>query len=810
MRFSTNLGLPPNAHPLTLIDLEETLARLWKDIEEGSLLGFDTETSGLESDGLDVICHYICLSTTSVRAAIPVSGKYEGFMRPVGDFLLKTQEYHVGFNIIYDWNVLYGYTKHRLKWDEPLDFHTCFADGMTLFCRFDEEGEETYGGRGLKDRCRFYLGMPMAEFDWILAVGGVVEAMKQDPVRALDYCTRDGWAHLALGVRGKQIAEQLPWCERCPKCKEYMFEYDSYRRTYICPTHGEQKGEKLTVMDWHRELDVPFLITLHRMERRGMTLDLEYLADAGPKMLQAAASLKKTMMSKVRKAQLENGIEPYSINPNSSAQLQKYLFTEFEGDKKVGLGLPFVKKTKSGAASTDADSLEKALVKYNPPGLQELLSLRDIQKVYKTYIVGLQESLSDFTGRVHGTFRPITKTGRLASRNPNLQNLPARDLKVDVEPELALPSFEELMSAGFSAEEINTRYEEMLRDPLYSPSHIEVSVRRAIAAPKGRLIVDADYAQLEVRLTAIESEDENLINVINDGTDMHCYTAAKAFNSSYDRMYEAKAWDDNDPAPRLAAFHSCLELPEIINPSRNEGRFGYMTSSDRELLKSLAESSLNCSSWDEVSEAIGEDQKDQVLRWLHAGDQELLNLRSSAKSAIFGIIYGIGATGLAVQITKATGEVCDPEFAKELIDSIKFEIFPGIGEMLNRFQRTVQRYGYVRTRMGRYRHPAAAHSGDRMARARARRQSMNSPIQGLAADVVQRAMIAVDRDPLLQELNFQLLLQVHDELVGSAPEEHAQEALDRMIYLMRTAHGMKTAVPLDASGKVADNWGDAH
>ena len=803
MRFTTKSQLPPNLHPQNLKELEECFALLSADIEKGSLLGFDTETSGLESDGLDVLCHYVCLSTINWRAAIPTSGEFAKLMRPVADFLIKTQDLHCGYNIIYDWNVLYGYTAYQLKWEEPLDLQRCYADGFTLINRFDEEGEETYKGRSLKDRARYYVGIPMAEFDWILNVGGVVEAMAQDPVKALDYCTRDGYCPVAVVTQGAKIAAQLEWCESCPECGKYMYTIDRESGLYECVDHGPREGHPLTILDWHRELDVPFLKVLQNMQRRGITIDVDYLESITPDSVAALVSEKQKFLRETRAAIAAKGQEPWDVNPKSADHLKRYLFRT--------LGLKALSKTKSGGEGTSRKDLKNLLVMHNPPGLHTLMKMRDLDKVFGTFVTGLQKTLSPNTGRLHGRFRPETATGRLASQNPNLQNIPARDLELKIDPVLELPSIEYLVDTqGFDKKEAEAYLEELADNPSYQEKEIKIAVRKAIIAKPGYKLVNCDYAQLEVRLTAIESGDPDLIGVINNGIDMHCYTASKAFTSAipwldYELIYEATRWKDGDKSYRLAA---CQKMAD--NPQEAYGaRLSFLSAKDKEVAGRCLALSKGHEDWESFEESIPLEDREQFVNWMCVDDKRLKNLRSSAKSAIFGIIYGIGPTGLAVQITDATGEVCDPKFARELIHSIKYQIFPGIGKMLDRYQYTLKTYGFVRTRMGRYRHPAATNSGDPGARARALRQSMNSPIQGLASDVVQMAMIAIEKDTRLNEMGFELLLQVHDELMGQVPEEHADEALEIMSDIMRTAHGMVTPVLLDVSGDTAYCWSDA-
>lgn len=387
------------------------------------------------------------------------------------------------------------------------------------------------------------------------------------------------------------------------------------------------------------------------------------------------------------------------------------------------------------------------------------------------------------------------------SWDPNLQNIPVRDLTAIRPP--AVPGAPDTPEEGAKLWGISVdEAVEELTNPDYHPTSFVINIRKAVRAPPGKKLACADYSQLEVRLTAHESGCKELIRVINEGTDMHCYTASRAFSLPYDVLYEAKATSDGDMKPRYERLAQLRAAgADWFNAPASTHLFSHLGGADRQKLIMSTSELLQA----EEDQAV----LDALLDVLGGRDKYFKEKRYAAKAANFGIIYGIGATGLAAQITDATGVICSPEEAKELIDSILEETFPGVGDMIRRLRSQVHQRGYVRTAMLRYRHPAGIFSGDPGKRAQARRQAQNTPIQGAAADVVNRAMLAIDVDEYLKDLGYEMIVQVHDEILGECPEENAEEALARKMYLMESSHGLITPVPLVATGNTGYTWGDA-
>ena len=805
MRFTASADIPDSEH---IQDMEDVL-EFCEYIEAGDdPIGFDTETSGLDFDGLGVQVYVVCIADRRRRAALFLT---EENTPRIMDMLVRTQHRHCGFNVIYDWNAIYGHTRFHLGWDKPVHLTECWADGMKLWCLFDEEGEETYGQKGLKARVRHYLDLPMNDFDDVINKGGIPNAMQLDPIKTLDYCTRDAWAHLGVCLLGKELTEQYPWVHACSVCNSPAYG-KGVRGKVVCAEHGEvDPGPELTMWDWHQMLDVPYLSLLQRMQVTGAPINWGYLESIEEPLRQAAQAKLREFQEEVNEALVRLGGEPKEINPNSTAQLQVLYHQDYDRGKRVGFGLPITTRTEGGEASMSSDTLKKLLVKHDAPGIARLLEYGKMSKIVGTFVTGILTRRFDRTDRLHGSFRPVTTTGRLRSRDPNMQNLPARSLRVILPPPVVyVPSREEMIEEwGLTEEEADIE----LARPDYQPIEKEISIRHSFRAPDGWKVLCADYSQLELRIVAVVSQCEKMIQAINDGMDLHCYAAAEAYadaveGMTYEHIYDAKQASDRDLSPRIQRLREFAAQEREMVPFLDVCLHEVPHHKRDDLIRPVRElSGLALRMSDD--EVVNHELFPKVLEALGAADKKLKALRSAAKSAIFGMIYGIGPTKLAYQITEATGVVTTPQEAKPLITSVKHTVFPGIGRMIERQQGTVREFGYVRTMMGRYRHPAGSTSGNPARRAQALRQAVNSPIQGSAADIVQMVMLYLDQDAQFRSWGGVIFNQVHDEIAALVREEHAEEGLARMQYIMETQHRLVTPVKFTTSGNYGDTWEEA-
>ena len=221
-----------------------------------------------------------------------------------------------------------------------------------------------------------------------------------------------------------------------------------------------------------QDMEIPLCSVLANMEKRGVLVDRGALARFGEMLTGRIADTQKAIY--------EQAGEEFNIL--SPKQLGHILFEK--------LGLPPIKKTKTGY-STNAEVLEK--LQYQHPIVSLVLEYRQLTKLNSTYVEGLSKVIAP-DGRIHTSFQnTVTATGRLSSTEPNLQNIPVR-------------------------------------------TALGAEMRTMFVSRPGWVLVDADYSQIELRLLAHMSGDEEMIRAFRDGVDIHTVTASQVFGVSPDRV----------------------------------------------------------------------------------------------------------------------------------------------------------------------------------------------------------------------------------------------------------------------------------
>lgn len=418
----------------------------------------------------------------------------------------------------------------------------------------------------------------------------------------------------------------------------------------------EQRMEKDGLLELFRQLEMPLLPVLAGMEQSGVAID----AAAFRAFLDDVQGRLDQLTAHVYE------LAGTQFNIRSAQQLGDVLFN--------GLGLPAPRKTKGGQASTSQQTLEKLAGQH--PVVDSILQYRKLEKMRSTYLDPLPR-LVDPQGRIHTTFnQKATATGRLSSSNPNLQNIP-------------------------------------VRGPLGK------RMRSCFIAGPGRLLVSADYSQVELRVLAHVSQDPALLEAFRNGEDIHARTAALVYDLP----------------------------PDQVSPDQ----------------------------------------------------------RRNAKTINFGLIYGMGAQKLAQELKISTTQ------AKDFIARY-FERLQGLKEFYEGVEASARKHGFVTTLGGRRRLLPDINSASGQAAALARRQAINTVIQGSAADIIKLAMLAVARDERLRELDARLLLQVHDELLLEVPADAAEEAGALVARLMQDVcpAGKELSVPLLVDWGTGHDWGAAH
>lgn len=182
-------------------------------------------------------------------------------------------------------------------------------------------------------------------------------------------------------------------------------------------------------------------------------------------------------------------------------------------------------------------------------------------------------------------------------------------------------------------------------------------------------------------------------------------------------------------------------------------------------------------------------------------DAVTADMRRQAKTANFGIIYGISAFGLSQRLNISRSD------AKNLIDGY-FQNFPKVKEYMESVIGNAQKTGYVQTIMGRRRYLSDINSNNAVVRGMAERNAINTPIQGSAADIIKVAMVKIHNELIKNNFRSKMVLQVHDELNFDVykPELEAVSS----IVKRNLENAVSLSVPLTVEMKSANNWLDAH
>ncbi|HHJ14250.1 MAG TPA: DNA polymerase I, partial [Gammaproteobacteria bacterium] len=182
-------------------------------------------------------------------------------------------------------------------------------------------------------------------------------------------------------------------------------------------------------------------------------------------------------------------------------------------------------------------------------------------------------------------------------------------------------------------------------------------------------------------------------------------------------------------------------------------------------------------------------------------DEVTPDQRRAAKAINFGLIYGMSAFGLAKQLGIPRNE------AQAYVD-LYFERYPGVRKYMEETRKRAHEQGYVETVFGRRLYLPELKSRNPQQRQYAERTAINAPMQGTAADIIKRAMVAVDDYIRCRDGRVHMVMQVHDELVFEIAEDEIEHSRDRIAELMTGAADLKVRLVVDIG--VGDNWNEAH
>ncbi|MBE0469666.1 MAG: DNA polymerase I [Methyloprofundus sp.] len=408
----------------------------WLDkLQAAELFAFDTETTSLDYIAAEIVGVSFAV-TVGEAAYVPLAHDYPGvpeqlsrteILQALKPLLESSAHKKVGQNLKYDANVLanYGIELRGIAQDTMLESYVI---------------DSTRTKHNMDDLAQVYLNRHTLHYEDVAGKGAKQIGFAEVPIeQAAQYAAEDADITLAL----HQVL--------APKLAEH---------------------EKLLAL--YENIEIPILSVLSRMERTGVLIDSDMLA-------QQSMELANHIMAIEQQAHEMAG---QSFNIASPKQIQEILY-----DK---LNLPVLKKTPKGQPSTAESVLQELAEDYPLPAL--ILKHRSMSKLKSTYTDKLPLQISPKTARVHTSYhQAVAATGRLSSSNPNLQNIPVRSVEGR-------------------------------------------KIRQAFIAPAGYKIVAADYSQIELRIMAHLSGDDGLLDAFAKGEDIHKATAADVFGVSIDQV----------------------------------------------------------------------------------------------------------------------------------------------------------------------------------------------------------------------------------------------------------------------------------
>lgn len=658
----------------TLIPDSEWLDTEEKVIEAGNylansprqLIAFDTETTGL-----DIARDYPLMFSIS-----------DGIRRFAS--MWDPWIYHPAIN---EW-VLKNKKIVKVGSDVKFDMHMSANRGIFLegdirdTVVMDWLGDENRWSHGLKDTASDHCGIKMKHFKEVFPM---IPKKKNRPIDT----PGDAILRKMSTAEGRTEAIEYAGLDAFATVKVHDFLVDRLSNDWINPEYN--------LWQYYCNWETDFTRVLWNMERRGFMICTGHLkAQIDPlnaEELRLLGELAKRL--------------GHPINPNSTPQLRALFFDElkYKPTKWTDGGKSGIKQP-----STDAEVLEE-FARAGCPYSKLILEARSVVKTRSTYIE-TPLALVDDNLRLHTKLlQQGTVTGRLSSREPNLQNLPR-------------------------------------------PDNDTCHIREAFIAPPGKVLLVADYEQLEMRIMAHFSQDPKMIKAITDGLDLHCFTVSLMYGVSYD-------------------------------------------------------------------EVVAAVKKKKSGAPLNDRDKLLIGYRQAAKATGFGLIYGIGPNKLAINLTEELKRTVDRAEAVGMIKNY-FRVFQGVKSFIDGTHQSCRENEFVRTLIGRKRRlPEINAKGGRDddddvnasgIAAMARRQSVNSIIQGTAADIAKSAMIRCEYDEELNTLGVIMLLQIHDELIFELDEDHGVIELARKRVKAIMEHpfpGHDLSVPLPTDDNIVYCWAHA-
>lgn len=523
--------------------------------------------------------------------------------------------------------------------------------------------------------------------------------------------------------------------------------YEWQRRQFEMP--GMEKLYNL-----FQTVEMPIVTVAAEMELRGVALDLEYSERLRRKYVAQQEQIQQQVQEELLR--LKPQIDAWRKSKEGQVLVGKKTKAD-QLDDPISISSPTqlailfydilkVKPVDSKKPrGTGVEELKKIAENTGNPLCKLILQSRGTEKLLGTYIEKLPAILNPKTGRLHGNFNQMgTDTGRFSSNNPNLQNI---------------------------------------------PSHAK-DIRLMFSASPGYSLVGADFSQAEPRLLAWYSQDEKMIEAYKNKRDLYATVAAEVYNNNYEDNLEFYA----------------------------DGTMNYEGKERRSFCKSIILGIMYGRGAASIAEQTGKTTEeaqsiiDQFYRGFPKVDQWVKQTREDCRQR--GYVEDLWGR------RRRLPDVQLPPYSVKLMHPEQYDRFnPLLGsvmsaddageQLLAKYQ---QQVASLRGRQDYQKLKAkAAEEGVEVTSnvafiSQAERQSVNARVQGGSATITKKAMIAVHNDPIMKQLDFHILLCIHDEIIGECPAENAEQAGNRLVELMLQAPQPDCMIPFKCDYDVTTHW----
>lgn len=632
-----------------------------------------------------------------------------------------------------------------------IHFKGKFINTVTMDWLYNELRE---GRHGLKDCAWDYCGIKMREFTEVFPLHRATKTTKADTAK-------DAILRKISTEEGFEDAKQYAGLDAYANAHVFFFLREKLKEI---DCFAPVDGRRWTLWDHFQLIEVPFTKLLWKLERRGLQISPGYFKQLEKKADKELKRLENELFRLVGKP----------INPRSVNQLRDYFFKHKQYVPK--------KFTESASGKNESVDIEvlKDLAHEGDPVAEVLLEHRAISKQLSTYIKGLPES-ADLNGRIHSTIRGHTTSGRLTSNDPNLQNITAGERDI-------------------------------------------FKIRGGFIAPPERVLLDVDYAQLELMILAHKSGDEKMLEAVNTEKDLHLFAVSLIYNYDYNECKAIKKKEGEIGYPNLTD-----QEKRIIDTRRSIKRVWYGVAygigadllgknltSDFRLADPTAKSKkcIYCGTiyplnWDKNCVHVNGVPIDN--EWVDSrqfkNKNKLTNYLKTLKEKYGKILERHTETLEEIPRTVS------PVEAQQYIDML-LRAFPKVKEYLDNQVKIVNQFKCVQSLLGRYRRLPEVDSISYQDKLQAERRSKNS-IQNDAADIMKIAMLAIDEDKELEKLGVELLMQIHDELIFSCPDDEniisrAKNIIQHHMEKSFNERVFPLLVNLKAEPKIGYDWASVH